>query len=116
MGAGGSLYSDRSGSEPIQIPMDQLKIVRSCFSDEKIEITSSRGKREKKKIIRAQVQQMTVAFCRLVVLTLEKQPGYFLYQCLDERLMKAKLLEIPHATLLGAFETSQLEQSVKLGL
>lgn len=40
---------------------------------------------------------------RRAMLTMEKQPGHLLYQCLDECLMKAKLSEIPHSTFPGAF-------------
>lgn len=90
-------------SDPNQIPMDQLRVVPSCFSDERIDTTTSRGKRGRKKVINAQVQQMTVAFCRRAMLTMEKQPGHLLNQCLDECLMKAKLSEIPHTTFPGAF-------------
>ncbi|VDO65039.1 unnamed protein product [Heligmosomoides polygyrus] len=50
---------------------------------------------------------------KLVVLTLEKQPGYFLYQCLDERLMKAKLLEIPHATLCSSIENDGIRGGIR---
>ncbi|XGW15120.1 hypothetical protein V3C99_000979, partial [Haemonchus contortus] len=89
--------------DPIQIPIDQLRVVPSCFSNERIDKEASRGKRGRRKIKQVQVQRITTSYCRGALLAASSQPGHLLHQCLNECLFKTKLAEISDVVFPGAF-------------